>query len=65
MFKLTKHSFLNFFFFFKVVRIQILLKAGHHRPASETLFAFRADDGPTLNAGLVVLKISRDPVQYC
>ena len=51
MFKLTKHSFLNsigsdldlnsdnvFFFFFKGERIQISLKAGHHRPASETPF---------------------------
>ena len=45
MFKLTKHSFLNFiqirsgselFFFFKGERIQISLKVGHHRPASET-----------------------------
>ena len=35
----------------------IQLKAGHHRPASETPWmAFRllADDGPTLNAGLVL-----------
>ena len=32
-------------------RIQIALKEGHHRPASET----RADDGPTLNADLVAL----------
>ena len=30
------------------------LKAGHHRPASET-FRWRAYDDPTLNAGLVVL----------
>ena len=50
-FKLTKHSFLNsiriwsgselwqrFFFFFKGERIQISLKAGHHRPASKTPF---------------------------
>ena len=48
MFKLTKHSFLNsfgsdmdpnpdnVFFLFKGERIQISLKAGHHRPASET-----------------------------
>ena len=28
-------------------------------------FRWRADDGPTLNAGLVVLRISGDPVQYC
>ena len=31
-------------------RIQILLKVGHHRPAS-----WHVDDGPTLNAGLVDL----------
>ena len=32
-----------------------------------TFFLLRwcADDGPTLNAGLVVVRISRDPVQYC
>ena len=30
--------------------IKIPLKAGHHRA-----FDWRADDGPTLNAGLVVL----------
>ena len=36
---------------------QIPIKAGHHRPASETQMAFhwRADDTPTLNAGFVVL----------
>ena len=28
-------------------------------------FHWRADDGPMLNAGLVVLRISGDPVQYC
>ena len=28
-------------------------------------FRWRADDGPTLNAGLVVLRIPGDPVQYC
>ena len=78
MFKLTKHSFLNsisdliwiqtltfFLLLFKGERIQISLKAGHHRPASEMAFRWRADDGPTLNAGLVVLRISRDLVQYC
>ena len=39
--------------------IQILLLAGHHRPANrnaiESAFRGRADDGPTLNAGLVAL----------
>ena len=30
-------------------RIQKVLKARHHRPASETPFRWRADDGPTLN----------------
>ena len=38
-------------------RIQIPLKEGHHRPASETpfkcFFCWRADDSPTLNAELV------------
>ena len=28
-------------------------------------FPWRADDGPTLNAGFVVLRIPGDPVQYC
>ena len=37
-------------------RVQIPLKAGHHRPASETSFKWRADNGPTLNAGLVALR---------
>ena len=38
-------------------RIQIPLLAGHQWPASETSIAFRwrADDGPTLNDGLVAL----------
>ena len=36
-------------------RIQIPLKAGHHRPTSEMAFRWRADDGPTLNAGLAAL----------
>ena len=31
------------------------LLAGHHRPASEMAFLWRADDGSTLNAGLVAL----------
>ena len=42
--------------FFKLMRgerIKILQKAGHNRPASE--MPFEADDGPTLNAGLVAL----------
>ena len=40
-------------------RIQIALIAGHHWPANETpfkmAFRWRADDGPTFNAGLVAL----------
>ena len=40
-------------------RIKIPLLASHHRPASETpfemAFLWRADDGSTLNAGLVAL----------
>ena len=38
-------------------RIEIPLKAGQHRSAS--------DDGSTLNAGFVALRISGDPDQYC
>ena len=45
-----------FFFLFRGERIQIPLKMA---------FRWRADDGPTLNAGLVALRISGDPVQYC
>ena len=47
----------NFDFFFLVDEgrgIQIPLKVSHHRPASEMAFRWPADDGPTLNAGLVV-----------
>ena len=35
--------------------MKIPLLAGHHQPNSETTLAFlwRADDGPTLDAGLV------------
>ena len=54
--------------FFKGERIQISLKAGYHLPASDTPLngvLLRANEGPTLNAGLVVLRISGDPVQYC
>ena len=35
----------------------------HNRPAS--VFRWRADDGRTLNAGLVALGFSGDPDQYC
>ena len=31
------------------------LKVGHHQPASEMGFRWRADSGPQLNAGLVAL----------
>ena len=58
--------FFFFFFFFgwggllmSGGRIKMPLLAGHHRPASETpfemAFLWRADDGSTLNAGLVAL----------
>ena len=41
-------------FLYGVERIlQILLKAGHYRPASETPFHWRIDNDPTLNACLV------------
>ena len=36
-------------------KIQIPLEAGHDRPASEMAFHWRADDRPTLNAGLAAL----------
>ena len=44
-------------FFDEAKRIQIALKvAGHHNwPASGTPFKWRADDVPTLNAGLIAL----------
>ena len=42
-------------FFIREKRIQIALEAGHHRSNSETPFKWRANDGPTLNAGLVAL----------
>ena len=52
-----------FRFFFSLMRggrTQIPLLAGHQRPVSETPFKWRfadwrADDGPTMNAGLVAL----------
>ena len=31
------------------------IKVDHHRPASETPFRWRADNGPPLNAALVAL----------
>ena len=52
-------NFDNVFFFslMRGGRIQISLLVGHQWPASETPFKWRftggADDGPTLNAGLV------------
>ena len=62
-------NFENVFYFYFNDCIRILLKSSHHRPASETplkwrfagvpmmamAFRWRADDGPTLNAGLVAL----------
>ena len=42
-----------------VIWSRIQIKVGHHRPTSETpfkmAFRWRADDGPTLNAGWVAL----------
>ena len=54
----------SFFFLFFFSWIQIPLCEGHHRPASETPFRWRAEDGPTLNAGFVDLRFSGDPDQY-
>ena len=52
-------------FLFRVERIHISLKAGHHRPAREAPFKWRfdggADDGLTLNAGLVAWGVFRTP----
>ena len=49
--------------FFPLIRggdkIQITLKADQHRPTSETLFRWRADDGSSLKADLVALSFSR------
>ena len=43
------------FFGMRGVRIKITLKAGHHRSARQRNAISMADDGPTLNAGLVDL----------
>ena len=65
------HTFFFYFNYFLVLmrgeRIPIQLKAGHHRPAAKRGMAFRwrADDGLTLNAGLVALWFSGDLDQYC
>ena len=55
----TLTFFFCFFFFLFLVdeRIQIPLKAGHHRPASVT--PLRTNDDPTINAGLVALRLFR------
>ena len=38
------------------IQIQLHVESGDHRSASETMaFRWRADDGPTLNAGVVAL----------
>ena len=46
--------FFFFFFFISGERIRITLKAGHHRPASETSFKWRSASEPMM-AGLVAL----------
>ena len=48
----------HFLYFFKSIRGERILlpqKAGHHQPASGTPFRWWADDGLTLNAGLIAL----------
>ena len=40
-------------------------KRGHHWPASETPFKWRANDSPILNAGFVALRFSGNPGHYC
>ena len=57
---LTAFFFSFFFSLMRGGRTQIPLLAGHQRPVSETPFKWRfadwrADDGPTMNAGLVAL----------
>ena len=41
------------------------LNEGHHRPAIEMAFRWRADNGPPLNARLVALCFIGYPDQYC
>ena len=48
-------TFLFFFFLIRGKRIQVAHKASHPWPASEMAFRWRADDGPTLNAGLAAM----------
>ena len=48
----SKFEFCLFVFLVDEV-IQIPIKVGHHWPAIEMAFRWRANDGPTLNAGLV------------
>ena len=45
----------RFFLLMRGEGIQIPIKAGHHRPASEVKRRWRGDDGLTLNAGLEAL----------
>ena len=54
-----------FFFFFKVYEGRE--KRAIIGPPAKRSMAFRgcADDGPTLNAGLVVLRFLGDPEHYC
>ena len=47
--------FFFFFFFDEGKEDPNSTKTGHNRPANETPFRWRADDDPTLNAGLVAL----------
>ena len=51
----TLTTFFFFFYFDEGWKDQNTTIAGHRRPASEMAFRWRADDGPTLNAGLVAL----------
>ena len=48
-------------------RIQITLKAGHHRPTGEAPFKshFAGFVSGQLNAGLVACDFPGDPDQYC
>ena len=44
-----------FFFLMRGERIQIGIKEGNHRPPAKRHYPWWADEGPTLNAGLVAL----------
>ena len=46
-------------------RNAIVMSSARQRNAIVMAFRWRADNGPSLNAGLVALCFSEDPDQYC